>query len=185
MKTVDFQSELDSKNFITQSKLNPSHIMADSPSQLNSNLFYIEKTENEKDSVTNLSYHSIHSRASIDNLSRKEKEKFNEEINKTIEKEIKRDSLINDINLSIHNKEENNKDTGKRYNEMINNIFLDDNIMNSESVGKSVDIEERKLITPKFSPLNFKYRNTFEFIENTFHDKARKLKSIFLLLKSW
>lgn len=94
-------------------------------------------------------------------------------------------------NLNNNNYNNFNNFEEKKYSEIINNIFLEnDAILNTESVGKSVDSEERnKLITPKFSPLSFKNNlKMFEFgdgnNQNT-DEKGNKRNVLLLLLKSW
>ena len=150
--------------------------------QNKNNDLHKNQNEEEKQNVenfNNLSHHSLHSITSIENFNSREKATFQEEIHKTIEKEIKRDSLINDINLSLNSKENNLE--GKKYNDMINNIFLNDDILNSESNIKTLETEEKKVITPNFSPLNLNNSQKFDFAK-----EEQNKKNIFvLLLKSW
>ena len=129
----------------------------------------------------NISDNSIHSITSLENFSNKEKANFHEEIHKTIEKEIKRDSLINDMNFNLNNSKEENNLGGKKYSDLINNILLEDTILNSENnQTKTLETEERKLITPNFSPLNLKSDRKFEFPK----DQQKSLNTLTLVLKS-
>jgi len=110
----------------------------------------------EKEQIDDITLYSIHSFSPMRKFNSKEKKKFQEDITKTIEKEIKRDLLINDINITIIPKPNNNEE--KKYSDMMNNIFLDDRILNTNNSyieTKSLDTEERKIDTPKFSPLKF------------------------------
>jgi len=84
-------------------------------------------------------------------------------------------------------KESINNLEGTKFSEIINNI-LDDNILISESVRKSVDTEEiSKLITPKFSPLNLLNSvKRFKFFGNENEIiKVNSHKALVYLLKSW
>lgn len=187
MKNLEnYENHFDLKSLITQSKQNL--LSNPDPIEIKNSSFFENKPENETENVNNLSHHSIHSIHSLDKFTSKEKAKFHEEINKTIEKEIKRDSLINDMNFNLNNTKQNNLE-GQKDTEMINDVFLDDNILNTESVGKSVDTEERcKLITPKFSPHNFNNVKKIEFDTSALSfgaDKVTKQKALVLLLKSW
>jgi hypothetical protein len=82
--------------------------------------------------------------------------------------------------------EPNNNTEGQKFSEMINNIFFEDDVLNTGSARKSVDNEERKLITPKFSPLNLKNLIKFDFCSSSIgQGKQTKQKALVLLLKSW